>query len=80
MPEPGRLGEQFALGYEYPRRSRTALYVTAADIRITDGQDNPSVMGVTAGGTAGVHLDGGGHFPVCAEPGARYDIRFRRAF
>jgi predicted porin len=66
---------KLALGYVHNLSKRTALYATAARIRIKNGQNNP-VMAATTGGSP-AYLSTGGIAPRSA---TGYDFGIRHAF
>jgi predicted porin len=70
---------KFAIGYVHNLSKRTALYATAARVRIKDGQNNPAIMGVTNGGPAFLSTGAGtvGYAPRSA---TGYDFGVRHAF
>jgi len=43
---------KIALGYVHNLSKRTALYATVARVRVKDGQNNPAILGVSAGSLA----------------------------
>jgi predicted porin len=67
---------KFAIGYVHNLSKRTALYATAARIRIKDGQNNPVIMGATTGG-APTYFTSGTYAPRTA---TGYDFGIRHAF
>jgi len=67
---------KLALGYVHNLSKRTALYATVSRTRIKDGQNNPSVMGATAGGSP-TYLSTGTYAPRSA---TGYDFGIRHAF
>jgi predicted porin len=67
---------KFAIGYVHNLSKRTALYATAARIRIKDGQNNPVIMGATTGG-APTYLTTPTFAPRTA---TGYDFGIRHAF
>jgi len=71
--------DKLAIGYEYNFSKRTALYATAARIRIKDGQNNPAIMGVVTGGGAYVST-GAGTSGLAPRSSTGYDFGIRHAF
>ena len=72
--------DKIALGYVHNLSKRTALYATAARIRIRDGQNNPVVMGITTGGAPAYLTSGnalGGYAPTRA---TGYEFGISHAF
>ena len=47
LPDSDASVNKLALGYVHNLSKRTALYASVARIRITDGHNNPTIMGVT---------------------------------
>jgi len=71
---------KIAVGYDYNLSKRTALYATAARIRIKDGQNNPVIMGVVTGGTATYLSTGAGTAGFAPRSSTGYDFGIRHAF
>ncbi|WP_353506280.1 porin [Variovorax brevis] len=80
---------KFALGYVHNLSKRTALYATASWTRIRDGQYNPAVMGINAGGPSGslptgsvngFRSTGNGVAGYAPRSAAGYDFGIRHAF
>ncbi|MEJ8827133.1 porin [Variovorax humicola] len=71
--------DKFGLGYEYNFSKRTAVYATAAYIRVKDGQNNPSIMGATAG-TAPYISTGAGVSGYAPSKSTGYDFGIRHSF
>lgn len=70
---------KLAVGFDYNLSKRTALYATAARIRIKDGQNNPAIMGAVTGG--GAYLStGGGTSGLAPRSSTGYDFGIRHAF
>lgn len=71
--------DKLAVGFDYNLSKRTALYATAARIRIKDGQNNPAIMGAVTGG--GAYLStGGGTSGLAPRSSTGYDFGIRHAF
>lgn len=70
---------KLALGYEYNLSKRTALYATAARIRIKNGQNNPAIMGAVTGGVTYLST-GAGASGFAPRSSAGYDVGIRHAF
>ncbi|WP_398498724.1 porin [Variovorax sp.] len=70
---------KLAIGYVHNLSKRTALYATVARIRIKDGQNNPGVMGATAGGSP-AYLDATKNIGWAPRTATGYDIGIRHAF
>ena len=71
---------KLALGYEYNLSKRTAVYITAARIRVKDGQNNPAIMGATTGGSATYVSTGSGTSGSAPSKATGYDFGIRHAF
>jgi predicted porin len=71
---------KIAVGFDYNLSKRTALYATAARIRIKDGQNNPVIMGVVTGGTATYLSTGTGTTGFAPRSSTGYDFGIRHAF
>lgn len=70
---------KIAIGYDYNLSKRTALYATAARIRIKDGQNNPAIIGAVTGG--GPYLSTGtGTSGLAPRSATGYDFGIRHAF
>ncbi|MEJ8859858.1 porin [Variovorax robiniae] len=70
---------KLALGYVHNLSKRTALYATVAQVRVSNGQNNPAIMGIYAGGLANVA--GGTASSGIAPRSARgYDLGIRHSF
>jgi predicted porin len=72
--------QKFAVGYEYNFSKRTAVYATAAYIRVKGGQNNPPIMGSTTGGTAGYLSTGNGVSGYAPGSSTGYDFGIRHTF
>ena len=70
---------KMAIGYEYFLSKRTALYATAARIRIEDGQNNPAIMGAVTGGVTYLST-GAGTSGLAPRSSTGYDVGIRHAF
>jgi len=70
---------KFALSYVHNLSKRTALYATAARIRLKDGQNNPVVMGATTGGSA-AYVTSGTTSGLAPGSATGYDFGIRHAF
>jgi predicted porin len=70
---------KLAIGYEYNLSKRTALYATAARIRIKDGQNNPAIMGAVTGGVTYLST-GAGTSGFAPRRSTGYDFGIRHAF
>ena len=71
---------KIAVGYDYNLSKRTALYATAARIRIKDGQNNPVIMGAVTGGTVTYLSTGAGSSGYAPRSSTGYDFGIRHAF
>lgn len=71
---------KLAIGYEYNLSKRTALYATAARIRVKDGQNNPAVMGAITGGSVSYLSTGAGTSGYAPSRSSGYDFGIRHAF
>jgi len=74
---------KIAIGYVHNLSKRTALYATAARIRIKDGQNNPAIMGATtgiSGGSAAFLSTGGGVSGFAPRSATGYDFGLRHSF
>ncbi|MEJ8822728.1 hypothetical protein WKW80_11895 [Variovorax humicola] len=80
-PKPAKSGLVApAFGYEYNLSKRTAIYATAAYIRVKDGQNNPAIMGAAIGGTAGYLSTGNGVSGYAPSSSKGYDFGTRHMF
>lgn len=70
---------KLAIGYDYNLSKRTALYATAARIRIKDGQNNPAIMGAVTGGVTYLST-GAGTSGFAPRSSTGYDFGIRHAF
>ncbi|MEJ8850361.1 porin [Variovorax rhizosphaerae] len=78
-PDRDASARKLALGYVHNLSKRTALYASVAHVRVKDGQNNPAIMGVYAGGLANVA--GGTATSGIAPRSARgYDLGIRHSF
>ncbi|MDM0047484.1 porin [Variovorax sp. J22R115] len=78
-PERDASVSKLAVGYVYNLSKRTALYATMARVRVNDGQNNPAIMGVSAGGLA--YLPAGSATSGFAPRSATgYDFGLRHTF
>ncbi|WP_076998854.1 porin [Variovorax sp. KK3] len=71
---------KLAIGYVHNLSKRTALYATAARIRIRDGQNNPAVMGIGTGGSAAYLSTGAGVGGYAPRSAMGYDFGIRHTF
>lgn len=71
---------KLAIGFDYNLSKRTALYATAARIRVNDGQNNPAIMGAIAGGNATYLSTGAGTSGYAPRKATGYDFGIRHAF
>jgi predicted porin len=71
---------KLAIGFDYNLSKRTALYATAARIRVKDGQNNPAIMGAIAGGSATYLSTGAGTSGYAPHKATGYDFGIRHAF
>ena len=82
-PLPAGTGDasasKFALSYVHNLSKRTALYATAARIRIRNGQNNPIVMGATTGGSA-TYVTSGTTSGLAPSSATGFDLGIRHAF
>jgi predicted porin len=72
--------DKLAIGYEYNLSKRTALYATAARIRVKDGQNNPAIMGAITGGSVAYLSTGAGTSGYAPSKSTGYDFGIRHAF
>ncbi|MDM0117607.1 porin [Variovorax sp. J22R133] len=72
--------QKVAIGYEYNLSKRTALYATAAYIRVKDGQSNPAIMGATVAGSATYVSTGNGVSGYAPSSSTGYDFGMRHSF
>jgi predicted porin len=72
--------KKFAIGYEYNLSKRTALYATAARINVSDGQNNPQIMGVATGASNPYVSTGNGTSGWAPRRSTGYDFGIRHAF
>lgn len=70
---------KLAIGVDYNLSKRTALYATAARIRIKDGQNNAAILGAVTGGVTYVST-GAGTSGLAPRSSTGYDIGIRHAF
>ncbi|MDM0039803.1 porin [Variovorax sp. J22G21] len=70
---------KLAIGLDYNLSKRTALYATAARIRIKDGQNNPAIMGAVTGGVTYLST-GAGTSGFAPRSSTGYDFGIRHAF
>jgi predicted porin len=80
MPRRDASVTKLAIGYEYNLSKRTALYATAARVRVKDGQNNPAIMGATLGGSATYLSTGAGTSGYAPSKATGYDFGIRHAF
>jgi predicted porin len=59
---------------------RTALYATAARIRVKDGQNNPAIMGAITGGAPAYLSTGAGTSGYAPSKATGYDLGIRHSF
>jgi predicted porin len=89
--DPGSLASPFsiqrnasvnkvAIGYEHNLSKRTALYATAARIRVKDGQNNPAIMGAITGGAPTYLSTGNGTSGYAPGKATGYDFGIRHSF
>ncbi|MEJ7687058.1 MAG: porin [Variovorax sp.] len=81
-PNLAASANKFALGYVHNLSKRTALYATVARIRISDGQNNPAVMGIVpgAGGSPSYSTSIAGVGSFAPKSATGYDFGIRHAF
>ena len=70
---------KLAIGFDYNLSKRTALYATAARIRIKNGQNNPAIMGAVTGGVTYL-ATGAGTSGFAPRSSTGYDFGIRHAF
>lgn len=70
---------KLAIGFDYNLSKRTALYATAARIRIKNGQNNPAIMGAVTGGVTYL-TTGAGISGFAPRSSTGYDFGIRHAF
>jgi len=80
VPQRDASTQKVAIGYEYNLSKRTAIYATAAYIRVKDGQNNPAIMGAATGGTAGYLSTGNGVSGYAPSSSKGYDFGIRHTF
>ncbi len=80
MPNRDASVKKLAIGYEYNLSKRTALYATAAYISVSDGQNNPLIMGATTGASNPYLSTGNGTFGWAPRRSTGYDLGIRHAF
>lgn len=78
-PSRDAAANKFALGYVHNLSKRTALYATVAHVRIQDGQNSPTIMGVAAGSLAYL-IAGSGSSGLAPRSSTGYDLGLRHAF
>ena len=78
-PDRDASAGKLALGYVHNLSKRTALYATVARIRISNGQNNPAVMGATTGGSP-AYLSTGTSSGFAPRSATGYDFGIRHAF
>ena len=71
---------KIAISYVHNLSKRTALYATAARIRVKNGENNPSVMGATALGSAQYLSTGNGVTGYRPRSATGFDFGIRHAF
>jgi predicted porin len=70
---------KLAIGFDYNLSKRTALYATAARIRVKKGQNNPAIMGAVTGGVTYL-ATGAGTSGFAPRSSTGYDFGIRHAF
>ncbi|MDP9971726.1 putative porin [Variovorax paradoxus] len=78
-PRRDALVNKLAIGFDYNLSKRTALYATAARIRIKNGQNNPAIMGAVTGGVTYL-TTGAGISGFAPRSSTGYDFGIRHAF
>ncbi|MEQ6435808.1 porin [Comamonas sp. w2-DMI] len=68
--------QKLALGYVHNLSKRTALYTTVSRVWISNGQNDPVILGLTTGGAA-AYQSTGGYAPHSA---AGYEVGLRHSF
>jgi len=71
---------KIAIGYVHNLSKRTALYATAARIRIKNGENNPAIMGATTGGSPTFLSTGAGTVGYAPRTATGYDFGIRHSF
>ena len=71
---------KFAIGYVHNLSKRTALYATAARIRIKHGENNPAIVGATTGGAPTFLSTGAGTTGFAPRSAYGYDFGLRHSF
>lgn len=72
--------DKFAIGYEYQFSKRTAIYATASRIRVSNGQNNPVIMGALPGGGQRYLSTGNNTVGFAPSRGTGYDLGLRHVF
>jgi len=81
MPDRNASANKIAIGYVHNLSKRTALYATAARVRIKNGENNPAIMGAVSGGASPAFLStGGGTSGYAPRSAIGYDFGIRHAF
>ncbi|WP_026284040.1 porin [Variovorax paradoxus] len=71
---------KLAISYVHNLSKRTALYATAARIRVKNGENNPAIMGATALGSAQYLSTGNGTAGYRPRSATGFDFGIRHAF
>ncbi|CAN7352417.1 porin [Variovorax sp. LjRoot178] len=71
---------KFAISYVHNLSKRTALYATAARIRVKNGENNPAIMGATALGSPTYLSTGNGVAGYRPRSATGFDFGIRHAF
>ncbi|MDR6858755.1 porin [Variovorax guangxiensis] len=79
-PERDASANKIAISYVHNLSKRTALYATAARIRIKNGENNPAIMGATTGGSPTYLSTGAGVSGFAPRSATGFDFGIRHAF
>ncbi|NDZ18851.1 porin [Variovorax sp. WS11] len=79
-PNRDASANKLAISYVHNLSKRTALYATAARIRVKNGENNPAVMGATAGGSPTYLSTGNGVAGYRPRSATGFDFGIRHAF
>lgn len=79
-PDRDSTVKKFAIGFDYNLSKRTALYGTVARINVSDGQNNPIIMGATTGASLTYLSTGDGTAGWAPKKSTGYEVGMRHAF
>lgn len=71
---------KFSGGYVHNLSKRTALYITASRVRITNGQNNPTILGLVTGGAPTYESTGAGIAGYAPRSATGWDVGLRHSF